>query len=199
MKAKTLIFSLLILICSVMNSQNIPNEAYGKTLPYTWEFGTTIGKYVCTLNPDGTIISRLISPCRCVYGRCSVCGGLGSINYGYSLGWISCRACFGTGRCNSCQGNGYTVISMYTTTSGATIGVDEHGRSYLAYPESNSTSKPSSQPTKCDRCDGTGKVVKMNPAFTGLSDWKYCKECKKDVPLAHYHTDCSVCGGKGYL
>lgn len=121
------------------------------------------------------------------------------MDYGYLVGWVNCRSCFGSGICKSCQGKGYTVLSMSTTNSGVTIGVDEYGRSYLAYPESNSTSKPSSQPTKCDMCDGTGKVVKMNPAFTGLSEWKYCKECKKDVPLAHYHTDCSVCGGKGYL
>lgn len=195
---KILLLFLMIVICSVVNSQNIPNEAYGKTLPYTWEYSTTIGKYVCTLNPDGTITSQLISPCRCAYGRCSVCRGLGGMDYGYLVGWVTCRSCFGSGICKSCQGKGYTVLSMSTTNSGVTIGVDEYGRSYVAYPGSDSMSETSREPRECPVCDGTGRVVKNDLPQFGLSK-KYCDECKKTVSGDHYHTICTHCGGKGYL
>ena len=177
-------------------AQTIPNNAYGHYLPYTWEVPmSNIGKMVSTAHEDGSITTVMVTLCMVCNGRgvCNVCGGTGG-QYWYGMGIMLCGACGGTGKCGGCRGNGYAVMNSTTTPNGVTVGYDQSGRSYIAYPGQGSKSTSTH---KCSCCNGTGRVVKDDALELGLGT-KYCKECDRTVPKSHYHAPCSCCNGKGY-
>lgn len=64
---------------------------------------------------------------------------------------------------------------------------------------SSSTSSSSTSHIQCNACHGTGRVVKNDATSYSLStNTRYCSECGQTVHSSHYHTICTICGGKGY-
>ena len=185
-----------------VHGQNIPDNAFGRYLPYTYEVPMGyMGKMITTVHEDGSMTSKMVTICGVCNGRgaCNVCGGTGG-QYWYGMGIQPCLSCSGTGRCGGCMGDGVAVMNTMTTPNGVTVGYDEQGRAYIAYPGqsggSGSRSSGSSSTSKCSCCDGTGKVVKDDALAFGLGT-KYCNICKRDVSDTHYHSTCTCCHGKG--
>lgn len=140
MKKTVCILSLLLFVVSL--PAQIPNNIYGKKLPYTWEMPmSNIGKMVCTMHTDGTITSKMLTMCFSCNGRglCGVCGGTGGQYWGFDLGMRRCGYCLGNGRCRGCLGRGYSITQTQTTRSGLTIGWDERGNYYVAGGESSTS------------------------------------------------------------
>jgi len=74
---------------------------------------------------------------------------------------------------------------------------------YTSPSSSSSYSSQSSTQSKiqCNACHGTGRVVKNDanaPNFGMNTNTRYCSECGQTVPSSHYHTICTICGGRGY-
>lgn len=196
---KILFFSAIIscLIMGNVNAQSIPDNAYGKILPYTWEMPMWGGKMISTANRDGSITTRMVTVCAICggRGRCGVCGGTGGQIWGGVI--RACMNCGGTGRCPMCRGDGVSVINTRTEPNGVTVGYDEQGRAYIAYPgERNNNNRRSDGNNECSCCSGTGRVVKTDA--TSFGGTHYCKECGKTVDDSHYHAPCKCCNGKGY-
>lgn len=189
------IILVIINISMVSSAQNIPPSAFGKPLPYTWQYQTPTGIMICTLNTDGSMTTITTFPCSCYNGCCKVCGGTG-MQYWYGMGYQPCLNCIG-GRCPYCQGKGYQIISSITSPSGATIGYSENGKYYYATTEKKNTAEHSSGYGQkgCSYCGNTGRVIRTDGLAFGLR-YIYCDECKKTVLEGHYHTTCPICKGK---
>lgn len=165
----------VILFTMFINAQ-IPQNIYGKQLPYTWEMPMgNMGKMVCTLNTDGTVTSQMYTMCfSCSgLGACGVCGGTGGQYWGFDLGYQRCGACWGSGRCGGCSGRGFSITQTQSTRSGLTIGWDEKGNYYVAGGESRDSqttkagiynccsSVPTFGKTMYHRCSNCGEVHKI--------------------------------------
>lgn len=194
----------VLLLCRLsLHGQNIPDNAYGKYLPYTYEVPMGyMGKMITTVHEDGSMTSRMVTICGVCSGRgaCNVCRGTGG-QYWYGQGIRPCLSCGGSGRCGGCSGDGVAVINTHTTPNGVTVGYDEQGRAYIAYPgQSRGNGSPSSSGSKeckncsvigngkCNTCNGRGTVTVMGVG----SGTRQCVNCNGTGR-------CHWCGGTGKI
>lgn len=205
MKRIYILLFLMICVKIHVDAQNVPDNIFGKKLPYTWEMPMPNGKMISTMHRNGMITSQMVTGCFICsgLGTCGVCKGTGG-QYWYGIGIMPCGNCGGTGRCPACKGKGYSVISSTTSPSGLTVAYDENGNCYVAGgtgassgSRSSGSSSASRSAKTCGLCGGKGWVAETKgvPDF-GLSD-KWCDGCNKRVPANHYHTTCPSCKGKG--
>lgn len=165
-----LVFACICYFVSVGNAlaQSVPNEAYGKKLPYTWETPFMGGKMISTMTEEGVIYSQLITPCVICNqsGRCQVCFGTGG-QYWAGLGMQACMRCLGSGGCMSCHGKGIQVMNTTTSRYGGTIGYDENGNMYIGTGNVGSGGRHRSSVYNC--CSGV-------PTF-GYTRYHRCANC----------------------
>lgn len=51
---------------------------------------------------------------------------------------------------------------------------------------------------RCRLCNGTGrKISQVHPGNSTQTKW--CNECRKRVHTGHFHTNCDLCGGSGWI
>lgn len=158
-------------------AQSVPNDAYGRQLPYTWEVPFMGGKMVSTMTEEGIIYSQIITPCAICNqsGMCQVCFGTGT-QYWPMSGIQACMRCFGDGRCVSCHGKGIQVMSTTTSRFGGTIGYDENGNRYIGTGDVSSGSYRRASLYNC--CSGV-------PTF-GYTSRHKCSNCG-EMHIVGYH------------
>ncbi len=171
---KNFVFTLFLVLtsASIVNSQDIPSNIDGKELPYTWEMPMFNGKMVSTLHENGTITTVMLTGCISCnsYGMCQVCKGTGG-QFWYGIGILPCGSCGGSGMCASCGGKGYSVINTTTSSSGLTIGYDEHGNYYVAC-DSRINGK-----TRNSYDDGYYHCCDKGVTTFGMDLYHKCKNC----------------------
>lgn len=81
-------------------------------------------------------------------------------------------------------------LTMYNSGTGT---VPSTGGSY-----SGSSGTTGRTPHRCGLCDGKGWVPTEEGVPTyGSNSQKYCNDCRRYVPINHWHKTCPSCKGKG--
>ncbi|MBR4919070.1 MAG: hypothetical protein IKZ56_13370 [Bacteroidales bacterium] len=96
---------------------------------------------------------------------------------------------------SSSSGSGF-VPPVYSQGYPQTYTSPSSSSNTYSTPSQSSTTTQSKK--QCFACHGTGRVVKNDATCWGSSTTKYCSECGQTVHCSHYHTICTICGGRGY-
>ena len=186
-----------------VNTSSYNNSNYGKSSSPSSSSSSSsssstripnmMGGYTdCYPQKDGTTLQVSHSPCYMCKGtgRCSLCGGRGSIVHPYLGSNVNCTGCAMSGVCKYCQGTGEQVTTAVIDSRGNGYGVDMNGNVVTTGSSGGGSSSGSSSKSSGSNSNSSNKkyieVIEYAPNYTGKDNSEWCEICKKVAP-AHSH------------